>query len=98
ADRVLEKIDEELNEIAEARAEGDADHIADEVGDLIFAVANFARKLGVDPEVALRKANSKFDRRFRAVESGLRAAGRRPEDATLEEMEALWQDAKRGDT
>ena len=67
------------------------------MGDLLFAAVNLARHLGVDGEDALRDANRKFERRFRAVESALRAAGRRPEDASLDEMEELWQAAKAAD-
>ncbi|WP_374449298.1 nucleoside triphosphate pyrophosphohydrolase [Stella sp.] len=89
ADAVLPKIDEELAEIAEARAAA-PDRVAEEVGDLLFSVVNLARKLNIDAEVALRKANSKFDRRFRGIEAALLAEGRRPQDATLAEMEALW--------
>ncbi|MCC7273075.1 MAG: nucleoside triphosphate pyrophosphohydrolase [Alphaproteobacteria bacterium] len=95
ADDVLDKIAEELDEIAEARAAGDQAHVADEVGDLLFAVANLARKLHVDPETALRNANFKFERRFRAIETALAAEGRRPEESSLDDMEALWRDAKR---
>ncbi len=94
ADAVLPKIDEELAEIAEARTVA-PDPVAEEVGDLLFSVVNLARKLNVDPETALRYANSKFDRRFRGIEDALRADGRRPEDSTLEEMETLWVAAKR---
>jgi ATP diphosphatase len=61
---------------------------------MLFAVANLARHLKVDPETALRAANAKFVRRFTAIEDGLRALGRTPEEATLDEMEALWQAAK----
>ncbi len=95
ADAVVPKIEEELLEVADARTAGDADHVAEEIGDLLFAVVNFARKLKIDPETALRAANSKFERRFRSIEAALRQDDRRPEDSTLEEMEALWQQAKR---
>jgi len=64
------------------------------MGDVLFACVNLARKLKIDPERALKRANAKFDRRFRHVESELRSAGRRPEGATLDEMEALWVEAK----
>lgn len=92
---VLDKIVEELGEIRAELAQG-ATHarLVDEVGDLLFAAVNLARHLGVDGEAALRHANAKFERRFRAVEDALRAAGRRPEDASLDEMEELWQRAK----
>jgi ATP diphosphatase len=73
----------------------DIDKVAAEVGDLLFAVANLARHLSVDPESALRGANAKFERRFGYIETRLAADGRAPERASLEEMEALWNEAKR---
>jgi ATP diphosphatase len=92
---VLDKLEEELGELRTELAE-DArpDRLADEVGDLLFAVVNLARHLGVDGETALRRANKKFERRFRAIETALRVAGRDLEDASLDEMEVLWQRAK----
>lgn len=91
---VLEKIVEETAEVREALAEGDAEAVAGEVGDLLFSVANLARKLKLDPEVLLAAANAKFVRRFSAMEQGLR----RPlGEASLEEMEAAWQAAKAGE-
>lgn len=93
--QVLDKIEEEIAELrAELDGGGGKDAIEDEVGDLLFALANLARHLGVDPEAALRRGNRKFERRFRAIEAALAAQGRRPEGASLEEMEALWQQAK----
>ena len=68
---------------------------AEEMGDLLFAAVNLARKLGVDPESALKAANRKFRRRFGQVEEGLRARGKKPADSNLAEMDALWEDAKR---
>jgi MazG family protein len=95
-DAVLEKLDEEVHELKAALREGrDARAVADEVGDLLFVLVNVARRLDQDPESALKAANRKFRRRFRQVEDGLRAAGRTPAEATLPEMEALWQEAKR---
>jgi len=94
---VTDKIAEEARELAEADAAGDHAHTQEEFGDLLFAMANLARHLKVDPETALRAANAKFVRRFKAIEDGLRAQGRTPEDATLIEMEALWQDAKKAE-
>jgi MazG family protein len=92
---VIAKIEEELGELrAELTAGADAKRLEDEVGDLLFAVVNLARHLGVDGEAALRATNAKFERRFGAVERALAAAGRRLEDASLDEMEALWQQAK----
>ena len=96
ANAVLPKIDEELAEVAEARVAA-PERVEEEIGDLLFSVANLARKLNIDPEVALQKANFKFDRRFRRIESALAADDRRPEDATLAEMEALWVAGKRAD-
>ncbi|MBF9029734.1 nucleoside triphosphate pyrophosphohydrolase [Rhodobacterales bacterium HKCCE3408] len=90
AEDVLAKIAEEAREVAEAPE----DKIAEEVGDLLFVVANLARHLKVDPETALRGANAKFARRFAFIEAALRAEGRRPEDSDLEEMDALWDKAK----
>ena len=95
APKVVEKIAEEAGEIVEAQAEGAGhDKIEEEVGDLLFAVANLARHLKVDPENALRVANAKFIRRFRSIEAGLAKVGKSPAEASLDEMEALWQEAK----
>ena len=91
---VTDKIAEESRELAEASASGDVAHVVEEFGDLLFAMANLARHLKLDPEDALRGANEKFVRRFRAIETGLAARGRSLEEASLEEMEGLWQDAK----
>ena len=91
---VLDKIAEEARELAEARETATPDEIEDEMGDLLFVAANLARHLKVDPEVALRRANAKFTRRFAHIEARLAEAGRRPEDATLREMDALWDEAK----
>jgi MazG family protein len=97
ATNVADKIAEETRELAEASASGVPAKVAEEFGDLLFAMANLARHLKLDPEDALRAANAKFVRRFKAIEAGLKAQGRTPEDASLEEMEALWQDAKRSE-
>ncbi len=94
ADQVLEKLGEELGELAEARREGLPERVQDEIGDLLFVLVNVARFLKVDPEQALRKTNRKFRERFRHVEGRLAERGKTPADATLEEMEALWQEAK----
>jgi MazG family protein len=92
---VLAKLEEELGEVrAELAVGAPHERLVDELGDLLFAVANLARHLGVDGEAALRQANRKFERRFRAVETALRAAGRGLDDASLDEMEELWQRAK----
>jgi len=96
---VLGKLDEEVTELREAlaaapgKAEGDR-AVAEEIGDLLFVAVNLARKAGVDPESALKAANRKFRRRFGHVEEGLRARGRTPAEATLEEMDVLWDEAK----
>jgi len=95
APKVVEKIAEEAGEVAEAQAKGaPPEKLEEEIGDLLFAVANLARHLKVDPEKALRVANAKFVRRFKAIEAALAAQGKSPADATLDEMEALWQAAK----
>ena len=91
---ILDKIEEEVGELREALAAGDPERIADEAGDLLFAVVNLARRARTDPEQALRAACRKFERRFRRVEGLLAASGRSPESASLEEMEAQWQKAK----
>ncbi len=92
--QVVDKIREELDEVAEAAATGDPDRIEDEIGDLLFAVANLARHHGIDPEAALRRTNAKFERRFAAIERGLATRGRTLEAASLDEMEDLWVAAK----
>lgn len=92
---ILDKIAEEAEELRAELADADRDRIEDEVGDLLFAVANLARHLDIDPEAALRRANGKFDRRFRSIEKALARQGRSPEQSNLEEMESLWQAAKR---
>jgi ATP diphosphatase len=92
---VVDNVREELDEVLEAMASHDAEAIAEEVGDLLFSAVNLARHLKVDPENALRAANRKFERRFRFIEQALRDTGRPIEDCTLEEMDALWGEAKR---
>jgi len=92
---VLAKIREEADEIEAELANPDqAEAAAAEVGDLLFAVVNLARHLGADPEDVLRQTNLKFERRFRAIEQALAARGKAPKDATLAEMDALWDEAK----
>ncbi|OAN46391.1 nucleoside triphosphate pyrophosphohydrolase [Magnetospirillum moscoviense] len=92
---VVDKIDEELAEIkAEITDDAELDRVEDEMGDLLFACANLARKLTIDPERCLKRANAKFERRFRHIESELRRAGRNPAQASLDEMEELWVQAK----
>jgi len=94
ADDVLAKLEEEANELRGATTAEDPARLEEEVGDLLFVVVNLARKLGQDPELALRRANRKFVSRFQEIERELAAQGRRLEDASLEEMDALWERAK----
>lgn len=92
---VLDKVAEETEEIcAEMRNGGAPERLDAEIGDLLFTCVNLARKLGVEPEGALRRCNARFERRFRAVEDGLARKGKSVEDASLEEMDALWEQAK----
>jgi tetrapyrrole methylase family protein/MazG family protein/ATP diphosphatase len=98
---VLAKAEEEMRELKAAVADRDdgagknrSKRVGEELGDVLFVVANIARHLGVDPEAALRDANAKFLRRFASVENALAKEGRKPEDATLEEMDQLWDEAK----
>jgi ATP diphosphatase len=98
APAVLDKLEEEAAELRVelrlGRSAPDRARLADEVGDLLFVLANLARKLDLDPEDCLRTANAKFERRFKAMEQALAAAGLAPADATREEMEAHWQAVK----
>jgi ATP diphosphatase len=94
---VLAKIREEIDEVEAEIDAGDADAAAGEIGDLLFAAANLARHLAVDPEAALRGTNAKFERRFGHIESRLAEAGRGPAEASLAEMEVLWAEAKRSE-
>ena len=94
--QILDKIQEELEELRAAAAAGDDRHIEEEIGDLLFAAANYTRfRKGRTAEELLRAANEKFARRFRYVEAQLKAAGIPLESAGLDRMEALWQEAKR---
>ncbi len=93
---VLDKIQEELNEMRmEVESQAPSTRISEEIGDLLFSVANLCRHVRIDPETALRQTNSKFERRFRHVEQRLAQAGRVTADATLEELDGLWNEAKR---
>jgi len=92
---VLDKLEEELGEMRAEFASGDKDALAGEIGDVLFVCANLARYAGVDAEAALRATNAKFERRFRYIEQGLKARGRTVHDSSLEEMDALWNEAKR---
>lgn len=91
---VLDKIVEETQELTEAVDSGETSDIEDEFGDLLFVMANLSRHLKVDPEAALRRANEKFSRRFQHIEESMRAAGRDLDKASLDELEALWNEAK----
>ncbi len=94
ADEVFPKIDEEVGELRAAVEEQDQQKIHDEIGDLLFAIANIARKLEVNAEEALQSSNRKFMRRFEAMEHAVRASGRNLDQLTLEQMDALWNQAK----
>jgi len=94
---VIRKLHEEADELKEAQEKRDNAHIADEVGDLLFVAVNVARFLGVDPETALANCNRKFERRFRHVESSIKKQGREMKNASLEEMDALWEEAKQAE-
>lgn len=91
---VLDKIAEEARELVEARESLPQDKVEEEMGDLLFVMANLARHLDVEPEAALRRANAKFTRRFKSIEADLATEGKAPTDSTLEEMDALWDAAK----
>lgn len=97
ATAVLDKLDEETREVHAAIDGGDRDAIEDEIGDMLFVIANLARKLDIDAEAALRRANRKFIRRFTSVEAQLAAAGLSLQQATLDQMEAAWQTTKRAE-
>jgi len=92
---ILEKLKEEAAETLEAHAAKDQSRLVDEAGDLLFVAVNVARFLGVDPETALRHSNRKFERRFRYVEAKIKGQGRELKEASLVEMDALWDEAKK---
>jgi ATP diphosphatase len=102
--QVIEKIREELVEVEEVcgsstlSGEKKQERVEEEIGDLLFAVANLARKTGVEPEVALRRATAKFSARFRKIEVALEAQNRQPAECTLAELDALWDSIKHGET
>ncbi|APH72547.1 nucleoside triphosphate pyrophosphohydrolase [Aquibium oceanicum] len=91
---ILDKIEEEIAELRKAIADGDQASTQDEFGDVLFALVNFGRHAGIDGETALHGTNAKFRRRFHYIERALNASGSRLEDASLDEMEDLWQRAK----
>lgn len=92
---VLDKLVEETEEYRQAAAAGDEVELEHEIGDMLFVVVNLARRHDLDPERALQGANRRFERRFRYIEDRLRAEGRGPQEASLEEMDGLWEEAKR---
>lgn len=94
---VLAKIEEELSELRAEIGSGDPDRVEDELGDVIFVLANLARHLDIDPEAALRRTNAKFERRFRAIEETLARDGRRAEDTPLDDLEAIWTAVKQSE-
>jgi len=94
---VLDKIKEEADELVEAKDDLTADEIEEEMGDLLFVMANLARHLKIDPEAALRRANSKFVHRFEYIEDQLRLRGKTPDQSSLEEMDAIWNEIRQVD-
>jgi len=93
---VIAKIEEEVAELRDATAHESFERAEEEMGDLLFSITNLARKLGLDPESALRKANEKFTKRFTALEAVFEQRGQSIHDATLDEMEAVWGEVKLG--
>lgn len=94
--QVLDKIREECDELVEAQTDGhNEEHLREELGDLLFVMANLARHMKIDPEQALREANTKFERRFHGVESKLSAQGKTLEQSNLSEMDQLWDEVKK---
>lgn len=91
---VFEKVEEELGEVREALESGDKAHIREEIGDLLFVVVNLARHLGVEPETALKQGNGKFTRRFHYIEQKIVEKGKVLDDCSLNELDALWDEAK----
>jgi MazG family protein len=93
-EQIFSKLDEEIAELKAAIEEDDTSHIDEEIGDLLFVIVNLARRLDVEPETALKKTNRKFRKRFRFIEDALAETGTSLEDASLEKMDGLWNDAK----
>lgn len=93
-DRIFDKLAEELDELKVAMRSHDEGEIGEELGDLLFVVVNLARRLGIEPETALKRTNRKFRRRFKFIEDELRASRKKLEDSSLEEMDSLWDRAK----
>ncbi len=97
AEDVFKKVDEELEEVHEAIRSGEESRVHDEIGDLLFTIANLARKLNVNPEEALQSTNRKFTRRFESMEREARGEGKNLDAYTLEELDELWESAKKVD-
>jgi len=95
--QVLAKLTEEIAELKDARQNLSSDDVEDEFGDLLFVMANLARHWGIDPEAALRRANTKFTRRFHHIETRLAALGKTPEQSNLDEMDGYWNEARASD-
>ena len=93
-DQIFDKLNEETSELQEAISSGDKELQQEEIGDLLFVVVNLARKLGVEPENALKKTNRKFRKRFGYIEEELRSQNKSFEDSSLEEMDAIWNKSK----
>ena len=91
---VLEKIEEELEEFREAVRSGEGKRMEEELGDLLFSIVNLSRFVNINPEEALRRTTDRFIRRFRYIETGARAMGRKLDELSLEEMDRLWEEAK----
>ncbi len=94
AEQIFDKLEEETAELRAAISENDTEKIGEEIGDLLFVVVNLARKFEIEPETALKKTNRKFRGRFGFIENRLKESGKIPEDSSLEEMDALWNEAK----
>ena len=94
ANEVFAKIEEEIGELREAQGQGHADEIENEVGDLLFAVVNLARKLDIEPETALKRTNRKFRQRFKHIEDSLKATGTAFEQTDIDHLDTLWDQAK----
>ena len=92
--QIFEKIDEEAAELKAAIDKGNADNVEEEIGDLLFVLVNLARKLNIEPETALKRTNRKFRGRFNHIEDALKAKNIRIDESSLEEMDALWEEAK----
>jgi MazG family protein len=94
AEQIFDKLDEEVSELKSAIDEKNEDEIKEEIGDLLFVLVNLARKLGVEPENALKKTNRKFRNRFKFIEDRLKLKDKKLEESNLEEMDTLWNESK----